>query len=74
MSISKEKLRLGVHFIGIGGIGMSGLARYFAAHEWRVSGSDAARSIMTQELIKDGLRSKLGIKRAYTAQYKPRYL
>lgn len=52
-----------VHFIGIGGIGMSGLARYFLAHGWRVSGSDAARSIMTQELIKDGVKLKIGQKK-----------
>jgi UDP-N-acetylmuramate--alanine ligase len=55
---------LGVHFIGIGGIGMSGLARYFIAAKWRVSGSDAARGIMTQELIKDGVRVKIGHKKA----------
>jgi len=50
----------GVHFVGIGGIGMSGLARYFLAHKWRVSGSDASISVMTQELIKDGVEVKIG--------------
>jgi UDP-N-acetylmuramate--alanine ligase len=54
---------LGVHFIGIGGIGMSGLARYFLAAGWLVSGSDAASGVMTQELIKDGLRVKIGHKK-----------
>lgn len=53
-----------VHFIGIGGIGMSGLARYFLAHGWAVSGSDAAVGIMTQELIKDGIKVKIGHKKA----------
>ncbi len=52
-----------VHFIGIGGIGMSGLARYFLAHGWRVSGSDAAKGVMTQELIKEGVRVKIGHKK-----------
>ena len=52
-----------VHFIGIGGIGMSGLARYFLAHGWRVSGSDAAKGVMTQELVKDGVRVKIGHKK-----------
>jgi UDP-N-acetylmuramate--alanine ligase len=66
MSISKKSSHsfpLCVHFIGIGGIGMSGLARYFLAHKWHVSGSDAARGIITQELIKDGIRVKIGHKR-----------
>ena len=68
MSISssnskKKSFRLGVHFIGIGGIGMSGLARYFLAHGWAVSGSDAAVGIMTQELIKDGVEVKIGHKK-----------
>jgi UDP-N-acetylmuramate--alanine ligase len=52
-----------VHFIGIGGIGMSGLARYFLAHKWGVSGSDAAKSVMTQELIKEGVKVKIGHKK-----------
>jgi UDP-N-acetylmuramate--alanine ligase len=64
MSISPKKSSpLTIHFIGIGGIGMSGLARYFLAHGWRVSGSDAANGIMTQELIKDGVQVKIGHKR-----------
>jgi UDP-N-acetylmuramate--alanine ligase len=68
MSISssnskKKSSRLRVHFIGIGGIGMSGLARYFLAHGWAVSGSDAAVGIMTQELIKDGVEVKIGHKK-----------
>lgn len=52
-----------MHFIGIGGIGMSGLARYFLAHGWRVSGSDAAVSVMTQDLLKDGVKVKIGHKK-----------
>jgi len=54
---------LGVHFIGIGGIGISGLARYFLAHKWVVSGSDAADGMMTQELVKDGVEVKIGHKK-----------
>jgi UDP-N-acetylmuramate--alanine ligase len=60
---SKNSSATRVHFIGIGGIGMSGLARFFLAHGWRVSGSDAARSAMTQELIKDGVKLKIGHKK-----------
>jgi len=62
-SVKKSPI-LAVHFIGIGGIGMSGLARYFLAHGWRVSGSDAAKGMMTQELIKNGVKVKIGHKKA----------
>ncbi len=54
-----------VHFIGVGGIGMSALARYFLSQNWVVSGSDAAAGVITQSLIKDGLRVKIGHKKGY---------
>ena len=53
-----------VHFIGIGGIGMSSLARWFLAQNWLVTGSDAVKSAITQELAKDGIKVKIGHKRA----------
>jgi len=49
-----------VHLIGIGGIGMSGLARYFKAKGWTVSGSDAMRSPLTDALKKEGIRVNIG--------------
>lgn len=39
-----------VHFIGIGGIGMSGLAHVLLHRGYRVSGSDIAESTITQRL------------------------
>lgn len=42
------------HFIGIGGIGMSGLARILLARGYRVSGSDAAESENTRSLASAG--------------------
>ncbi|MBT8279837.1 MAG: UDP-N-acetylmuramate--L-alanine ligase [Bacteroidia bacterium] len=39
-----------VYFIGIGGIGMSALARYFAANEKHVSGYDKTPTSLTDEL------------------------
>src|SRR6185312_10062018 len=67
---SKKKAYADVHFIGIGGIGMSALARYFMAiskdsrsvQKWTVSGSDAARSATTDELVKEGIKVKIGHK------------
>ena len=43
-----------VHFIGIGGISMSGLARILLDRHFTVSGSDAHESELTDELAKDG--------------------
>lgn len=60
---TKSSTPPGVHFIGIGGIGMSGLARYFLAHKWAVSGSDAVKSPLTDELAKEGVRVKIGHKK-----------
>lgn len=57
-----------VHFIGIGGIGMSSLARWFLAQNWLVGGSDATKSIITQELIKDGIKVKIGHKKTNLPQ------
>ncbi|PZX93669.1 UDP-N-acetylmuramate--L-alanine ligase [Flavobacterium aquariorum] len=44
-----------VYFIGIGGIGMSALARYFKTIGKQVSGYDKTPSILTSELIENGI-------------------
>ena len=44
-----------VFFIGIGGIGMSALARYFKAIGKNVSGYDKTPSMLTDELIASGI-------------------
>jgi UDP-N-acetylmuramate--alanine ligase len=44
-----------VHFVGIGGIGMSGLARILVGWGVKVSGSDVVMSAMTNELSKLGI-------------------
>ena len=43
-----------VFFIGIGGIGMSGLAKYFLQKNIKVSGYDREKSFITEGLIKLG--------------------
>ena len=45
-----------IHFIGIGGIGISALAQYYLAIGHQVSGSDLARSEITQLLKKQGAK------------------
>jgi len=49
-----------VHFVGIGGIGMSGIAELLANLGFDVSGSDAKRSAVTDRLATLGIRVDLG--------------
>ena len=43
------------YFLGIGGIGMSALARYFAARGFRVLGYDRTASPLTHQLEREGI-------------------
>ena len=43
-------------FLGIGGIGMSALARYFHQHGYPVSGYDRTPSALTREMEAEGIR------------------
>lgn len=52
MPINKIK---SVYFIGIGGIGMSALARYFHSKEVKVSGYDKTETSLTKELMASGI-------------------
>ena len=49
-----------VHFIGIGGISMSGLAEVLLSRGFQVSGSDVNASALTDHLEDDGARIFLG--------------
>lgn len=57
MSI-KEKVK--IHFIGIGGIGISGLARIYLEKGCKISGSDLAASETIKDLRKLGAKIKVG--------------
>lgn len=52
MELGKIKL---VYLVGIGGIGMSGLARYFHHLGCRVCGYDKTETELTSDLIKEGI-------------------
>lgn len=54
MSINLENIKR-AHFIGVGGIGMSGLARLFLHEGKGVSGSDRSISPITEALEKEGV-------------------
>ena len=56
-----------VHFVGIGGIGMSGIAELLANLGYTVSGSDAKRSAVTDRLATLGIRVDLGTTRPTSA-------
>lgn len=44
-----------IYFLGIGGIGMSAIARYFAAKGYAVAGYDRTRSRLCEELEAEGI-------------------
>lgn len=49
-----------IYFIGIGGIGVSALARYFLSKGYKVSGSDLANSPIIRDLVKEGAVIHIG--------------
>lgn len=49
-----------IHFIGIGGIGMSGIAEVLMTHGYRVQGSDAKASPITDRLVTLGAEVFVG--------------
>ena len=57
--MSNEDLNInhfnGAYFIGVGGIGMSALARYFNFQGWKVGGYDKTPTLLTALLEKEGI-------------------
>ena len=51
-----------VHFIGIGGIGVSGLAMMFLKYGKKISGSDNTETSLTRKLRKKGIKIFIGQK------------
>lgn len=49
-----------IHFIGIGGIGVSALAKYYISQGAKISGSDLSSSEITDELTKLGVQIFIG--------------
>ena len=49
-----------VHFIGIGGISMSGIARILLSRGFAVSGSDTHESALTRSLQEQGAQIRFG--------------
>jgi UDP-N-acetylmuramate--alanine ligase len=45
-----------IYFLGVGGIGMSALARWFVANGKKVYGYDKTETTLTQELVREGIK------------------
>ncbi len=58
-----EKKYKKIHFIGIGGISMSGLAEILNESGYNVSGSDANKSDLLTKLANDGIDIHIGHKK-----------
>lgn len=56
MELAKDKSKIRLHFVGVGGIGMSGIARVFLQQGYSVSGSDLNASTTTQHLAQLGAK------------------
>jgi UDP-N-acetylmuramate--alanine ligase len=54
-----------VHFIGIGGSGMNGIARIMLSLDYTVSGSDLCDTVITQDLASLGILVTIGHDAAY---------
>src|SRR3954451_10353913 len=57
-----------IHFVGIGGIGMSGIAEVLLAHGFEVSGSDLAQNETTRRLTELGAVVRTGPHAAQNVQ------
>ncbi len=55
--MSKAKI---IHFTGLGGIGISALARWFKTQGYIIQGSDLAPSLITRELEQEGIKITIG--------------
>lgn len=57
-----------IHFVGIGGTGMSGIAEVFSNLGYEVSGSDIKESSVTQRLSEQGIAISIGHRRENVTQ------
>ena len=60
-----------IHFVGIGGAGMSGIAEVLANLGFTVSGSDLAESATTSRLAAAGVQVKIGLGGAIDGAERP---
>jgi UDP-N-acetylmuramate--alanine ligase len=66
MKLSQDK-KQHIHLIGVGGVGMCGIAELLKAHGYSVSGSDAKDSVNLQRLRALGIQTKVGHRAEHVA-------
>jgi len=71
IKLDSKKQYSSIHFIGIGGISMRGLAEILAADGYRVSGSDRNASDATEHLTATGITVYIGHDAAHIAESAP---
>ncbi len=57
-----------IHFVGVGGTGMCGIAEVLSNLGYQVSGSDIKASAVTERLVKQGITVNIGHQRDNIAQ------
>jgi len=60
MKLTKHDIRNKIHFVGIGGIGMSGIAEVLFSQGYKIQGSDLLNNNNTKRLKKMGIKVFLG--------------
>jgi len=60
MKILEKNIKNKIHFVGIGGIGMSGIAEVLFSQGYKIQGSDLSSNINTKRLKKKGIKVFLG--------------
>ena len=60
MKILEKNIKNKIHFVGIGGIGMSGIAEVLFSQGYEIQGSDLSNNINTKRLKKKGIKIFLG--------------
>ena len=62
MKILEKNIKNTIHFIGIGGIGMSGIAEVLFSKGYKIQGSDISRNTNVDRLKKKGIKIFIGHK------------
>ena len=60
MKIPEKNIKNKIHFVGIGGIGMSGIAEVLYSKGHKIQGSDISENINVKRLKKKGIKIFIG--------------
>jgi len=71
VKILKKGGQMKIHFIGIGGIGLSGLARYFNQKGYQISGSDLKETPLIEKLRDEGIEVEIPQRESTIDHYRP---